>query len=263
LKPWRYTYSGRGYLRFAELAVDVSLSSSSCAVHISRGGPSRVEVVLEGHGKVDQTELDELAERIRGHVVVFSQAAIQDFHLGAVETIGDSGEPRRSVYARTLRGSVAGASVCVPFEHQTDMNAGDVETLAHILTTSAPICTELVASIEHSLTRAEGDVEAFLANYAVLESVLVGGQSGVDAFLLRVEPGAEMTQDSRGKAVTMYTKLRNAKGHPTDMPPAEASTRIRKLLPKLRGHVRTALLEASQGDREALPVEPADGADAP
>jgi hypothetical protein len=246
VSEWRYIYSGRGYLRFRELAITIECGTGECTARVYRRGPSRVAVSLEGQDEILQAELDEIAERIRGQVVVFCQAAILDFGLGEIETVDDEGEPHRSVYARVLAGKTPDATVCVPFEHQTDMSATDVETLETIVANAKPIRPALVDSIEHSLTGSEGAVESFLANYAVLESLLGSKQDGVDGFIQRVEPEVEMTKDTRGKDVTIYTRLRNAKGHPSGMPPAEASARIRKLLPRLRAHVRTALLESMQ-----------------
>jgi len=60
-------------------------------------------------------------------------------------------------------------------------------------------------------------------------------------------PSCERDKDSRGKDVTIYTKLRNAKGHPSDMPPGETSERISVLLPKLREHVKAALFQSTAG----------------
>jgi hypothetical protein len=62
--------------------------------------------------------------------------------------------------------------------------------------------------------------------YAVLKSSLGGRQADLDSFIRASEPTCEVVKDSRGREVTIYTRLRNAKGHPTGMAPDEASKRI-------------------------------------
>jgi len=240
----RYVYGGRGYLRFATLTAAVPGPGGTCEVRVYRGGPSRARISIQAADGVAQPEVDRLAEQVRGQVIVFCQAPIRDFGLDSSETIADDGSAKRSAFARTL-GRQDDLIVCVPFEHQTDMSSDDVKALEDIIATSKAIPLSLVTSIEHSLTQAEGDVEAFLAIYAVLQSVLGGKQADVDSFILGVQPNCEIAKDSRGRKVTIYTKLRNAKGHPTGMPPDEASKRISNLLPKLRQHVKTALFRST------------------
>jgi len=240
----RYIYGGRGYLRFSEVTATVPCAGGQCKVRVYRGGPSRVKISVQIGEDVNRSEADHVAERVRAQVVVCSQAGIRDFGLDASEPVDPGSGTPGSQFARTLNDK-HDLVVCVPFKHQTDMPPADTEALARVIASSREIRPNLLRAIEHSLTQGVGDVEAFLANYAVLLSMLGDKQSAVDSFILRVEPTCELAKDSRGKEVTIYTRLRNAKGHPSDMPPSKASERIAVLLPKLRGHVKTALFEST------------------
>jgi hypothetical protein len=240
---WQKDYVGRGYLRFPSLGLTLPGPAGDIDVLILRAGPSRVEIRLDGAGEPSTALIDEIAHRIRGLVVVYCQAPIVDFNLGCDWTIDDDGELHQNAWVRVLEVPISHAAVVVPFEHMTDMSEGETAGLEQVLATGKAVRPTLLDDIQHSLTRAEGDVESFLANYAVLESVLGGDKSAVDSFIQQEEPEVEAVTDSRKNLVTIYTRLRNAKGHPTGMPPGEASTRIHELLPGLRRHVRTALIQ--------------------
>jgi len=239
LPTTRFTYGGRGYLRFAALAVPVPSASGMCEVSIDRAGPGRVHISILAADPITEEAVDALAERVRSQVVAFCQAPIRDFGKDTVEHIADDGSKKRNLFARTLASRVE-LDVRVPSEHQSDMRPDDVSDLRDVIATRPAIPARLVASLDHSLLQATSDVEAFLAVYSVLQSVL-GKQADVDSFILAAEPNCEMATDSRGRQVTIYTKLRNAKGHPTGMPPQEASERISRLLPTLRQHAKSAL----------------------
>lgn len=88
--------------------------------------------------------------------MVFSQAAIEDFNFGGIITVDDDGTPHQHVYARTLGMSTRDAAVTLPFDHMTDMGAGDLGRLAGILVGAWAIKPALLESVVHSLTRAEG-----------------------------------------------------------------------------------------------------------
>jgi hypothetical protein len=240
LAATRYTYGGRGYLRFAELTAAVPCPAGECEVRIDRGGPSRVHITILAPGAIPEAEVALLAEQVRGQVIAFCQTPIRDFGQDAIERIADDGSRKRSICARTLNNRVD-LDVRVPFAHQSDLSPKTVEELRYVIATHAAVPTRFLTSIEHSLRQETSDVEAFLAMYAVLKSVLGGKQSDLDSYILAAEPNCETVKDSRGRVVTIYTKLRNAKGHPTGMPPAEASEHISRLLPKLRQHAVTAL----------------------
>lgn len=241
---WQIDYVGRGYLRFAELGFELPGPEGDIAVAIVRAGPSRVEIRLSGAGEPPAKLLDTTAVRLHGLVVVYCQAPIVAFNRSCAWTVDDTGELHQVAQVRMLEGTLAEAAIVVPFEHMTDMPESDVSDLVQVLITGRAVRPALLEDIQYSLTQAEGDVEAFLANYAVLDSIVGGGKS-VDAFIQRREPEVEVVRDSRNNAVTIYTRLRNAKGHPSGMSPAEASRRIRELLPGLRRHVRAALIQES------------------
>jgi len=241
---WESEYGGRGYLRFAELQFSVPGPAGDIDVVILRAGPSRVTVRLSGAGEPPVQLADQIARRVHGLLVVYCQAPAVDFLLGYERTVDDDGELAQDAWGSPLGCSISEAAVIVPFEHQTDMQSAELADLVQVLKTGRAIRPNLLDDIQHSLTRAEGDVEAFLANYAILDS-LRGGKKAVDAYIRSREPGVELVQDSRKNTVTIYTLMRNAKGHPSGMPPAVVTTRIRHLLPALRGHVRAALIEAA------------------
>lgn len=243
---WQSDFVGRGYLRFPEVAVVLPGPQGDIDALVVRSGPSRVEIRLSGAGERPTEALEGIARRLQGLIVVYCQAPIVNFNLACDWSIDDAGELHQNAWVRMLEVPVSEAAVVIPFEHMTDMSPDDVADLARVLEAGKAIPQRLLDAIQHTLTQAE-DVEAFLANYAVLDSVLGGGKAGVDAFILQEEPGVEMLPDSRRKLVTIYTLLRNAKGHPTGMAPGEASRRIRHLLPALRRHVRTALLRQATG----------------
>lgn len=237
---WRYKYDGCGYLRFPTLSVEIPSSKGPLLVRITRGGPSRVYIYVEGDSALPEPAIiDEVMLRVHGLVVVFCQAAIRKFSIASIETVDADGKLHFNGYFRIQDAAVT----VIPSEHMTDVNEDELDKLAGILATAKAIKPALLESVQHSLTQAEGNVEAFLANYSVLESV-IGKQKGVDDFLRRVETEVEIVKD-RGNDVTIYTSLRNAKGHPSGMRPDVASAKIGRLLPRLRQHVRTALLESA------------------
>jgi hypothetical protein len=229
---------------FAALNATVPCLGGTCEVSVDRGGPSRVRISVLAGERIAQAEAERLAEQVRGQIIVFCQAPIRDFGVDAIEQIADDGSTKRGLYARTL-GNRVDLDIRVPFEHQVDMRPDDVKEIQDIIATHNAVPADHLTSIEHSLTQATSDVEAFLAMYAVLKSSLGGRQGDLDSFIRASEPTCEVVKDSRGREVTVYTRLRNAKGHPTGMAPDEASKRISHLLPKLRQHAATALLQTT------------------
>jgi hypothetical protein len=224
----------------------VAYNGGQCEVRVYRGGPSRVLISVQVAEDVDRSEADRIAERVRAQVVIFCRAGIRDFGLDASETLDGGRVLPGNCFLRTLKDN-QNLTVCVPFEHQTNMRPADVQALSHVIAAPWNIRPELLKTIEYSLNDRVSDVEAYMANYAVLQSVLGGKQSAVDSFVFRVEPQCERAKDTRGKETTIYTKLRNAKGHPSDMSPGSASEHISALLPKLREHVKTALFKSTSG----------------
>jgi hypothetical protein len=214
-------------------------------VVIRRDGPGYVAIEFDTSPTIDRADLATVAQSIIDKLAVFEGEAFRDFGLSAlVYTPEESHQHDGSNGAGILCVPDANDPLVIPFAQSHDHDDREMARLRSLLARPEALKRKLVEHHGH-MVGADTPVDAFMSAYAVLEMLCGPKQSDIDNLILRVMPSAETSFDDREQRdVTIYTRLRNAKGHATSVPPQHVSPLMAQHLPQLLDLARSALLES-------------------